>query len=666
MALFGVPVALEDAPLRACRAAIEIQTRVAAETNDIEKTYRLRPKMRIGINTGPMIVGEMKSSDSSGVTAIGDTVNLAARLQTLAAPGDVVLSEATQRLVRGLTNIEPAGEYTVKGKAEKQKIYRLVGMRRGAARFDRSKSMGLTAYVGRSRELEILERGFESTAKGMQIIDVVGEAGIGKSRLLHEFNERIADKRVFMLSGSCTPDGQQTPFLPFIDVVRGSFRVNEGEAESEIARKLDKGLAILGLASEQNLGLLLNLLGLKVPDGSLKGLDSVVVGLRTRDLLLDLLQERCRIMPVVMMLEDLHWTDSASEEVLSRVVGLNQSLSLLVIHTRRPEYELSWVNKRHVNMLKLEPLAMTHTSQIIHSRFGVSTLPVELVKLITDKVEGNPLFAEEIANHLVKRGIVRKTTHGLEYHEANVAVALPGSIQSLLSARADRLSPEDRALLQAAAVIGRRFSVETLATITGSPNIYARLSAIQALDLIYADAGSGEFIFKHSLVRDALYDSLLKSPRSALHLKIATEIEQRSHNRLPEVAEALAHHYGQTGRVDKWYTYLVMAGEKAPRIYSLADAERCFETALKILDQHPDIVSGVDLANLVERHSYLLNINTRARDICSLVERRLPQIEAAGTSPQLVKILHHYSWARLTRARYRACHDVPRQSSHTP
>jgi predicted ATPase len=183
----------------------------------------------------------------------------------------------------------------------------------------------------------VLERTLESVKLGLRVIDIEGEPGIGKSRLLHEFRLRIGDQQLFVLSGNCVPDGQQTPFLPFIDIVRGSFRLSEGEAEAEIARKLDKGPNLLGLASEQNLGLLLNLLGLKPPEGSLKGLDGVLVGLRTRDLLLQLLQARSHLTPVVMVLEDLHWIDRVSEELLNRLIAAERKLLLLIIETHRPE-----------------------------------------------------------------------------------------------------------------------------------------------------------------------------------------------------------------------------------------------------------------------------------------------------------------------------------------
>jgi class 3 adenylate cyclase len=255
MALFGVPNALEDAPLRACRAGLAIHERLAAAAPAIEAKQGVRPQMRIGINSGLAVVTQIRS-ESAAMTALGDTVNLASRLQTLAEPGTVLLSEATNRLVQGLVEASFAGEHPIKGKTEPQKVYRLDSIRQGATRFGVAVGRGLSAYVGRERELAVLERGLVEARTQLRAIDVMAEPGMGKSRLLHEFRQRIGKEQVFVLSGSCSPDGQQTPFLPFIEVVRASFQVSAGEAEKEIARKLEMGLTALGLHSQENLGLL--------------------------------------------------------------------------------------------------------------------------------------------------------------------------------------------------------------------------------------------------------------------------------------------------------------------------------------------------------------------------------------------------------------------------
>ena len=269
MALFGVPAALEDAPLRGCRASLLIQQRLAEAMPAMESRFGFRPQMRIGINSGPAVVGRVGAGGEARVTAIGDTVNLASRLQSLAEPGTVLLSEAANQLVQGLVASEFLGEFSIKGKSEAQRVYRLIGVTEGATRFGASVRRGLTAFVGRDQELARLESCAQDALSGMHVVDIVGEPGIGKSRLLYEFRQRIDRKQFSLLSSDCSPDGRQTAFLPFIEVVRSSFQIQAGTNKADAARQLESGFTALALDSEENRGLLLNLLGLPTPDGAL-------------------------------------------------------------------------------------------------------------------------------------------------------------------------------------------------------------------------------------------------------------------------------------------------------------------------------------------------------------------------------------------------------------
>ena len=455
------------------------------------------------------------------------------------------------------------------------------------------------------------------------------------------------------MTASCTPDGQRTPFLCFIEIVRGAFRISAGDAEETVRLNLQDGLMRLGLASSENLGLLLNLLGLKAPEQVLAELDGVLIGLRTRDLLQRLVQARCALTPVIMFFEDLHWVDSASEELLGNIIATEERLRLLVLHTRRPEYRPPWVEGERVTTLRLEPLSAQETSRIIQARLGADELPGTLAKLMVAKAEGNALFAEEISSFLVERGIVRHDSAGLLFDEAAVVAALPGSVQSLLTARVDRLAPNDRALLQAAAVIGRRFSPELLADISGAGgNVDARLTAIQALDLVHLDPNSGDYSFKHALVRDALYQSLLSGPRATLHRDVAVEIERRAGNRLIEVAEVLAHHYAQTERIQKAFHYLAMAGEKSAGVYSLDEAERYFEQALRLYEAHADLANETAFIGLLASMSQLLFNKSKWRELRRLVDRNLPCIDTLSDSPQVVIILWNYTSAAVRKCEF--------------
>jgi hypothetical protein len=447
-------------------------------------------------------------------------------------------------------------------------------------------------------------------------------------------------------------------------VVRGSFQVKAGEAESEVARKLEIGLNVLGLHSLENLGLLLNLLGLKPPEGALTGLDAALIGLRTRALLLGLLEARCRPSAVAMLIEDLHWSDSVSQEVLGKIVEGDSQLKLLLLHTRRPEYEPPWREKLIATTLRLEPLAAGDVRRLIQARLGIQAPPEALVRLVTEKAEGNALFAEEILSFLTERGALRIAAGKVEFDAGAVAAALPASVQSLLTARVDRLARQDRALLQAAAVIGRRFDPQLLALAAEfAGDLDARLAAMQALDLVHSEGKSGDYIFKHALVRDALYQSLLTGPRAALHLKIAEEIERRSGNRLAEVVETLAHHYSQTDRTDTAFAYLAMAGAKSLGVYSLDEANKYFDAALALLDAKPNCATDGQVADLLADCTFCSNLSLRIKSTTAVIERFMPRLERLSDNQARVLIAHQYVVALIYSARYRDAKKVQAELS---
>jgi class 3 adenylate cyclase/tetratricopeptide (TPR) repeat protein len=640
MALFGAAEALEDAPLRACRAALSIHQRLAAAAPTLKSQYGCQPLMRIGINSGLAVVAKIFSQDAT-VTALGDTVNLASRLQKLAEPGTVYLSQSTHRLVEGQAETEFVGEFDVKGKAEPQKVYRLGSVRSGATRFETSVFRGLSAYVGRERELQLLERSLADARQKVGVIDVVAEPGMGKSRLLYEFRRRLSDGRVFLLQGSCSPDGRQTPFRTFIEVVRDLFQVSIVGPESEVRRKLEQGLAGLELNSPQSYGLLLNMIGLKPPDGALAGLDGVLIGLRTREMLQRLLAARCRRSQVALLIEDVHWIDRASEEVLNRIARDDASLGLLILHTRRPEYQPPWSGGPRVTALRLDPLSAGDIQRLVQTRLGVEAIPEPLARIVTEKADGNALFAEEIVSFLVERDVLRVSGGALEFDLGQTTTVLPASIQLLLTARVGSLAADDRKVLQVASVIGRSFDYELLAALVGpSRDLMPHLAAAEAADLLRYDSAAHDFSFKHALLRDALYDSMLASRRAELHLRVARELERRRANQLIEVAEILAHHYSFTEEAGKTFEYRYLSAKKALGVYLLEEAEKHFREALAVVDRTPGCADDEAFANAVAGLQEVLHLKGEVQEEKFVAERYLPKLEQAGVSPQLVFALH--------------------------
>jgi class 3 adenylate cyclase len=659
MAVFGAPLAFEDAPVRACKAALTILDVLKAASGDMEAKRGVRPELRIGLNSGPAVVGAVQEGDDAAVTVLGDTVNVAARLQTLAEPGSAVMSDTVRRLTEGVVEATFVGEYPIKGKSNPQKAYRLEAIRQGATRFDARVRLGLTTYVGRDRELEMLVRGLDSISNGVQAFDIVGEPGIGKSRLVHEFIGQMVKERTRIIGGSCTPDGQQTPFRAFIEILRVAFRLSPVETNLAVTEKLDDGLKRLGLRSSENVGLLLNLLGIRAPDEALAGLDGVLIGLRTRDLLQSLVHAQCRLTPMIMVVEDLHWLDSASEDLLARIITIEDPLQLLILHTRRPEYPLPWAGRQRVTQLIVKPLAERETARVAQARIGAGDLPEDLAKLIAARADGNALFAEEIAAFLIERGIVRRSATGLDFDSTAVAAALPESVQSLLAFRVDRLDPADRTLLQAAAVAGRHFDPDLVGAIAGDGgNVATSFAAMEALDLVHHAEGSSDYVFKHALVRDAVYDGLLKARRTALHLRVAEELERRGANRLTEIADTLAHHYAETTCSEKAFTYLVMAGDKALDVYSVNEAEQYFRRAVSIFEKEPESSGVAAAAHAVVRLLEALTLKSSFREIEVISTRFIRLLDTVSETPDAIIAIYYRSQSLIQSMNFREAHEI--------
>jgi class 3 adenylate cyclase len=665
LALFGTPSALEDGPLRACRAAIEIQKHLAEAGDRIEAELGHRPFLRIGLTTGPVVLGAVDSGESTGVTAHGDIVNLAARLQAEAAPGTVVMSDAMLRQVEGMVDAEPAGLYHFKGKSEQQQVHRLVAIKDHVTRFDAAVARGLTSYIGRTREMAVLEDQLKHLSS-VRVVDVVGDPGIGKSRLLYEFTLRHGPEEVMVLRGNCSADGQETPFLAFIEVLRNWFSLSSGGPETALLAKLEEGLRRLNCWSPQNFALLLNLLGSKAPEDALVELDGTLIGARTRDLLIRLIEEQSRRATVVLLLEDLHWIDSASEDLLLRIVNREPASPLVILHTRRPEYPPAWGGHPCVLELRMDPLSSSEALRIAQFRFGVDSLPEPLAQLIVDKAEGNALFVEEIASFLIERGTVRVTRLGLGYDSNQIATALPASVQLLLTARADRLSADNRKLLQTAAVIGRRFDPSLLSMIeSGFGDVESSLERLERLDFVQRDPQSGDFEFKHVLMRDALYDTLLSARRSELHFNVGNAIELRTASRLSEVVEMLAYHFSLSGRPDKAFRYCSLSGTKCIEIYSLEEAEGYFRKALKLLGEASHCADEAAMATVVVGLLEVLYLKGDLIGLSEIAEAYIPRLEVLGDTPQLVfafyfhcMLLNHFCEFRVAETRAKSALSI--------
>ncbi|MCE8532275.1 AAA family ATPase [Ruegeria pomeroyi] len=661
MAIFGVPVALEEAGLKACRAAMALQQAFATAGDTIEARFGVRPIMRVGVCSGNVVVAAVEG-EKGELTAVGNTVNLASRIQSLAPEGGCLICDNTRRLVEWRVDLSFEGEFTVKGVTKQQKLWRLRSIRDGATRFDASVGRGLTRYIGRQIELATVAEAFEASATGLRVVDFVAEPGLGKTRLIFEFLRSDKSKPARIFTGHCTSDGQQVPFLPFIELVRNSFRIQEEDEPEEIGEKLQAGLERRQLCSEENLGLLMNLLGLSPPEGALDGLDGVLVGLRTRDLLPALLKAQCNLGPVILLVEDIHWIDSASEDLLRKLIADKEFVNLMILTTRRPEYLPDWHTNEVVQTVALKPLSRDDIRDLLQSRLQVETLPDDLIREVVERSGGNPLFGEEILIYLIEQGALKIVDGRAEYDPEAGMSALPSSMQTLLSARIEQLRPEDRALLQAAATIGRQFDPGLLSMVVqDADQTGAALERLQALDLVHRRENSSDYMFKHVLLRDTVYQSLLTDRRVELHLIIAEALEKRNANRLPETAETLAHHYSRTERTDLAFRYTALAGAKCLGTYSHDQANRYFATALQLYEQDPDCASDAAFAEFLGNFALCSNISLDIMTTINLAQRIGPVLDRIGDTGDHVLFLHHYVSCLVCNSQFHEALRVQRE-----
>ncbi len=649
MALFGAPIAIEQAPLRACRAALDLQARISILGAEFEAKHGAAPRFRVGIHSGPLVVGEVGDGQKSGMTALGDTVNLASRIETAAEAGTVFMSADTQALVDGFVDSVCLGERTLKGKSEAQELWRLDAIREGVTRFDISRSHGLTPFVGRERELDQLQSLWRRVSDGSQrTVCIQGEPGIGKSRLSFEFRESIDDDRVFFLECHCAANTQETAFAPLMEIVRRAFRIEDNAVAAEAERRLQQGLEMLGIEPDDSLPYLMNLLGLAATGVDMDKIAGETLGIRTRDAVITMLRERCRVSPTVMVVEDLQWADSATQALLARVVEGEEDLPLFTITTARTGYQPPWSGKDGTTDLVLTRLSAGGTESLLRNRLDSQSPPDGLTRLVAEKSEGNPLFAEEIIAFLQNSGAIGGEGETITFDAGQSSAALPVAIESLLMDRVDRLESGPRAVLETAAVTGARFTSEQLARASGlADQAGQHIETLVQQELIRLEPTSRAYAFRQALTRDAIYDSLLSARRQSLHGRIAASIEGQSGFQRDDAADTLAYHWSRSDDPGRAVKYLAIAGENSLRIYSLEEAQNQLQQALDIIEANPGCVDDTVLADILLHIARALYFQYNFGALIDLVEPYLERIEALNDNRRLSRFLFETGYAHV-------------------
>ena len=597
MALFGAPLAHEDHAQRACYASLSIRKAIGGYGEKIQREYGADFQIRIGLNSGPVIVGSIGDDLRMDYTAVGDTTNLAARIQQAATAGEVWMSEHTRNLVKDYLQEEEVGELALKGKAQAQTLYRVVSDRPEVrTRFEAGLVRGMTELVGRRAELANLRAALERARAGeAQFVDIVGEPGVGKSRLVYEFRKALRGTVEF-LSGVCIQYGRTINFYPLIDLVKEVFGIEEGMSEGEARGRVREG-AGPGLAS--CVSFYESLLSLRVKDPRFNALNPEGRKYGTFEAVKDLLLASSEERPLVLFLEDAQWMDKLSEEFFTYFSRCIHGHKVLMLAAYRPEGSPAWAQGAAYQRLGLETLSSESSIRLVRNILGGSALDPGLERRIAEKTEGNPFFVEEIVRELVDRGDLEKTGDRYLCKRPIEQIEIPSTVRGVLSARMDRLSEDLKRTMQVASVIGRDFVYRILKSIMElGEELRTHLSNLVGLEILYEKAlyPELEYIFKHALTQEVAYESLLKQRRRKIHERVAQTIEDLYAGNLEEHYEVLAHHYELSGNETETVQYLLLAGEKSHKQKAAHTTCEFFEKALHIADrEHIDLRPEVEV-----------------------------------------------------------------------
>jgi class 3 adenylate cyclase/tetratricopeptide (TPR) repeat protein len=591
MALFGAPVAHEDHAQRACHAALAIRGSLQEYEENVKRECGVEFKMRIGLNSGPVIVGSIGDDLRMDYTAIGDTTNLAARMEKMARPGTTLVSMSTHRLVRDYFEFKSIGKVEVKGKADRQEAFELVKPSEVITRIEASVAKGLSRFVGRKNSMAALMEAYDKVKEGLgQVVGVVGEAGVGKSRLLLEFRKQLPAGETTFVEGRCLHYGGAMPYLPVLDILRSYFEIKEHDREWIIKKKIIEKTAELDTALEGSVAPFQELLSLKVDDEGYLRLEPQERKERTFEAIRDLLVRESEKKTLIVVIEDLHWIDKTSEDLLDYLIGWLANAQILLVLLFRPEYTHQWGSKSYYNRIGLDQLTSESSAELVQAILEGAEVEPELKELILSRAAGNPLFMEEFTHTLLENGSVELRGNRYVLSGGTSDIRVPDTIQGIIAARMDRLEDSLKRIMQVASVIGTEFAFRILQAITGmKEELKSHLLNLQGLEFIYEKRlfPELEYIFKHALTQEVAYNSLLLKRRNEIHGRIGQAIERIYAERLEEFYEMLAYHYARSENKEKAVEYLSQANQKAAGVNALQEAKAYFDEAVKILDTLP-------------------------------------------------------------------------------
>jgi predicted ATPase/class 3 adenylate cyclase len=586
MTLFGAPVAHEDHAQRACHAALSIQKSIAEYGNKMMKDFAVEFKMRIGINSGPVVVGAIGDNLRMDYTAIGDTTNLASRIENMARPGTILVSSHTHKLARDFFEFKSLGKIEVKGKEALQEAFELIKAGEVDTRIGAAVAKGLSRFVGREKSISSLMEAYAKTQSGSgQIVGIVGEAGVGKSRLLLEFKKRLSNDNFIYLEGRCLQYGGSMVYLPVLDILRSYFEFKDGDQELLIKKKMEEKILQIDEKLKGALPAFHALLSLKVEDQSYPKLKPIQKREKAFEAIRDLLVRESQDRPIILVVEDLHWIDKTSEEFFGYLIEWLANTHILLVLLYRPEYTHTWGSKSYYTKIGLTQLTSQSSAELIQAILYDCEIEPGLETLILNRSAGTPLYIEELTHSLLENGTIQREQNQCFLTIEPKDIQIPDTIQGIIAARMDRLEDNLKRTMQVASVIGRDFAFRILQTITGvREELKSYLLNLQGLEFIYEKSlfPELEYIFKHALTQEVAYNSLLTTRRKEIHERIGEAIEQIYAERPEEFYEMLAYHYDHGEVWEKAFLYLSKSGNKARQAFANHEAIGFYTKAIDV------------------------------------------------------------------------------------
>ena len=577
MALFGAPLAHEDHAVRACYAALRMQESVKQYADEVRRSHGVVVNIRVGVNSGEVVVRSIGSDLRMDYTAVGQTTHLAARMEQMAMPGSVLLTADALRLAEGFVEVKPLGPVNVKGLSESVEVFGLEAVGAFRTRFDRSRARGLSAFVGRDREMAALDAALERARGGGQVVGVVAEAGTGKSRLCAEFVESCRARGIPILEGRGVAHGKTIPMLPMLEMWRAFYEIGDGDGPETTRAKIADRLLLMDESFREVLPFVFDLFGAPDPANPSPAIDPEQRQKRIHGVLKRILHDPAYGGLRVILLEDLHWFDGASDTYLETTVDSVPATRDLLLVTSRPEYQAPWMQRPYYQQLSLQPLNPEALRALLRDLLGEDPSVAALPEIIHARTKGNPFFIEEVVQSLVEGGQLAGGRGAYQLATPVEALQVPASVQAVLSSRIDRLPELEKQLLQTAAVIGKTFSeallgrvMASLTAIDDTAALDPALSALVTAEFLYEAALYPllEYSFKHPLTQEVAQRSQLRERRVRVHAAVAQALTEAGGN-LDERAAEIARHWDEAGAASKaarWHRHAAQwAGLSDPR-----------------------------------------------------------------------------------------------------